>query len=155
MAVFSTMGKWQYVWQKHLRCYFATYLFAHCGLLRAFLRPNLRLSFILGSRFRKPNGFKTLRKAGSIFSMAREIPCRTASACEWMPPPFTFALTANFWEMLARVIGASTIFRNSNVGKYSSLVLLLIAIENGESGKSRTRATDVFLRPTASKYLPV
>jgi len=28
------------------------YLFAHCGALRAFLRPNLRRSFMRGSRFR-------------------------------------------------------------------------------------------------------
>src|SRR3989338_5591019 len=73
--------------------YICNYLFAHCGALRAFLRPNLRLSFILGSRFKKPNCFNDFLSSGLIFKITREMPCRSASACELIPPPESFAET--------------------------------------------------------------
>ena len=67
----------------HLECLFlqahgsllrANYLFENCGARRAFFSPYFFLSFIRGSRVRKPAFFRAGRYSSSTSRRAREIP---------------------------------------------------------------------------------
>ena len=70
---------------KHSGFFFAekcksAYLLENCGARRAFFKPYFFLSFIRGSRVKKPSFFSAGRLSASTSKSALAIPCRIAPA---------------------------------------------------------------------------
>src|SRR3989344_3540649 len=79
--------------------------------------------------------------------------CRTASACEEIPPPSTCALTAYTCALSAFIRASVTTSTRSGVLKYSIGDLPFMMMESFSPAVIRTLAVEVLRRPTALMYI--
>ena len=71
------------------------YLFDHCGLLRAFLRPGFLRSLTLGSLLSKPCGLRVSLYSSLKSTSALANHSLIASACPIIPPPVSTISASN------------------------------------------------------------
>src|SRR5262249_7145425 len=123
-----------------------SYLFENCGALRALCRPAFLRSTMRASRVRKPCRLRGILISGSASTSARAMPCLIAPAWPEGPPPCTRTRRSYVAAASATSSGASTIWRCTARGKYSSSVRPLIQVFPSP-GRRMTRATDVLRLP--------